>query len=137
MLPGLSPGISRSTNTITIRPSTLLRVVSLPNHGHGFSLYETHPCLHLPPPSRDTGTSRLVLRGDCSDRKRQRLHSRHSSLSHALFCLTFNIFFLMIRRPPRSTLFPYTTLFRSHPCLPPPPPSRDTGTSRLALRGDC
>src|SRR6266540_4061160 len=27
-------------------------------------------------------------------------------------------FFLMIRRPPRSTLFPYTTLFRSH--APPP-----------------
>src|SRR6266550_8016833 len=26
-------------------------------------------------------------------------------------------FFLMIRRPPRSTLFPYTTLFRSHPDL--------------------
>src|SRR2546427_2743275 len=25
-------------------------------------------------------------------------------------------FFLMIRRPPRSTLFPYTTLFRSHQC---------------------
>src|SRR5438132_2958049 len=24
-------------------------------------------------------------------------------------------FFLMIRHPPRSTLFPYTTLFRSHP----------------------
>src|SRR2546430_5274096 len=29
----------------------------------------------------------------------------------ALLCLFF--FFLMIRRPPRSTLFPYTTLFRS------------------------
>src|SRR3989337_501802 len=27
--------------------------------------------------------------------------------------LTFFVFFLMIRRPPRSTLFPYTTLFRS------------------------
>src|SRR3712207_7224838 len=26
-------------------------------------------------------------------------------------------FFLMIRRPPRSTLFPYTTLFRSHQIL--------------------
>src|SRR5256885_6903979 len=26
-------------------------------------------------------------------------------------------FFLMIRRPPRSTLFPYTTLFRSLPFL--------------------
>src|SRR5687767_15397854 len=25
------------------------------------------------------------------------------------------LFFLMRRRPPRSTLFPYTTLFRSHP----------------------
>src|SRR3712207_7147291 len=25
------------------------------------------------------------------------------------------VFFLMIRRPPRSTLFPYTTLFRSGP----------------------
>src|SRR5436853_4571432 len=29
-----------------------------------------------------------------------------------MLCLLF--FFLMIRRPPRSTLFPYTTLFRSH-----------------------
>src|SRR6266496_6164447 len=27
----------------------------------------------------------------------------------------FPFFFLMIRRPPRSTLFPYTTLFRSGP----------------------
>src|SRR5215813_7715310 len=30
------------------------------------------------------------------------------------FVLSFCFFFLMIRRPPRSTLFPYTTLFRSH-----------------------
>src|SRR5438093_9635238 len=29
------------------------------------------------------------------------------------FALCFFFFFLMIRRPPRSTLFPYTTLFRS------------------------
>src|SRR6266516_6500458 len=28
-----------------------------------------------------------------------------------------SFFFLMIRRPPRSTLFPYTTLFRSRPAL--------------------
>src|SRR3712207_7859853 len=27
--------------------------------------------------------------------------------------LIYSFFFLMIRRPPRSTLFPYTTLFRS------------------------
>src|SRR5260370_40040707 len=36
------------------------------------------------------------------------------SLSDDLLFLFF--FFLMIRRPPRSTLFPYTTLFRS--CFP-------------------
>src|SRR5207248_11488826 len=33
----------------------------------------------------------------------------------------FSFFFLMLRRPPRSTLFPYTTLFRSTPTPPPPP----------------
>src|SRR2546429_4193122 len=31
---------------------------------------------------------------------------------------TFFFFFLMIRRPPRSTLFPYTTLFRSQLATP-------------------
>src|SRR2546422_9638605 len=35
------------------------------------------------------------------------LYSRLASLTQVFF------FFLMIRRPPRSTLFPYTTLFRS------------------------
>src|SRR2546430_17420981 len=33
--------------------------------------------------------------------------------SSPLFSLIISFFFLMIRRPPRSTLFPYTTLFRS------------------------
>src|SRR5580698_3436723 len=33
--------------------------------------------------------------------------------SRASFSLCSSFFFLMIRRPPRSTLFPYTTLFRS------------------------
>src|SRR5207249_11271211 len=37
--------------------------------------------------------------------------------SYSLYCFSFYLlfffFFLMIRRPPRSTLFPYTTLFRS------------------------
>src|SRR2546430_16653084 len=39
-------------------------------------------------------------------------------------CMYFFVlfFFLMIRRPPRSTLFPYTTLFRSHPVAVPLPP---------------
>ena len=33
------------------------------------------------------------------------------------FVILFVFFFLMIRRPPRSTLFPYTTLFRSRNVL--------------------
>src|ERR1051326_9492016 len=37
----------------------------------------------------------------------------------SVFVSVFFFFFLMIRRPPRSTLFPYTTLFRS-PCPFPP-----------------
>src|SRR5471030_520263 len=39
--------------------------------------------------------------------------SLYSASSWAL--AFFSFFFLMIRRPPRSTLFPYTTLFRSRP----------------------
>src|SRR5574344_2884632 len=38
--------------------------------------------------------------------------ARYYSVSMCLWCFGF-FFFLMIRRPPRSTLFPYTTLFRS------------------------
>src|SRR5215211_7631846 len=37
------------------------------------------------------------------------------------------VFFLMIRRPPRSTLFPYTTLFRSPPRRARCPPSFPPG----------
>src|ERR1022692_1597165 len=74
------------------------------------------------------------------DRKSTRLNSSHLVISYAVFCLKkkrdvehdeddedqhhperghelsvsllAQFFFLMIRRPPRSTLFPYTTLFR-------------------------
>src|SRR5438445_6526025 len=38
--------------------------------------------------------------------------------------ILFRLFFLMIRRPPRSTLFPYTTLFRSY----------ENDTSRYSMR---
>src|SRR5258707_8514484 len=49
--------------------------------------------------------------------------------SFSLFIEEFksrNFFFLMIRRPPRSTLFPYTTLFRS-----PRTPARLNGPARI------
>src|SRR6266566_8763239 len=59
----------------------------------------------------------------------------YSSTSFSLFFF----FFLMIRRPPRSTLFPYTTLFRSlrtsRRCDPPgnwrPADRRDRKSTRL------
>src|SRR3712207_8775602 len=42
-------------------------------------------------------------------------------------------FFLMIRRPPRSTLFPYTTLFRSTPDVTCSRPNADgTGAVRVS-----
>src|SRR6266540_5862756 len=61
-----------------------------------------------------------------------------------LFVYFFFFFFLMIRRPPRSTLFPYTTLFRSpqprlwpFPTCPGPGPRRQdrSGTSRPPTGG--
>src|SRR5260221_3855350 len=47
-------------------------------------------------------------------------------------------FFLMIRRPPRSTLFPYTTLFRSKPARvhPAPPRASPFPTSHRWRRAD-
>src|SRR6185295_20064646 len=43
----------------------------------------------------------------------------HLSFIYPYFLYFFIFFFLMIRRPPRSTLFPYTTLFRSKQSAPP------------------
>src|SRR6266498_4563605 len=56
------------------------------------------------------------------------------------FFFFFFFFFLMIRRPPRSTLFPYTTLFRSRGSAHPSgsgasaraPPNPRRGCSRTA-----
>src|SRR6476660_10176287 len=56
-----------------------------------------------------------------------------------LSCSVCLFFFLMIRRPPRSTLFPYTTLFRSHPARfarwrGRPPAGRRAGRDRKSTR---
>src|SRR5438034_1376193 len=72
------------------------------------------------------------------DRKSTRLNSSHTVISYAVFCLTKKrgrrrgiwtraaallrycvpvqvlLFLLVMPRPPRAALFPYTTLFRSH-----------------------
>src|SRR5579875_2544964 len=43
---------------------------------------------------------------------RSRAHNSRSRAAQAGQVVFARVFFLMIRRPPRSTLFPYTTLFR-------------------------
>src|SRR5215475_15296746 len=48
------------------------------------------------------------------------------------FIFFFFFFFLMIRRPPRSTLFPYTTLFRSCRASR----ARDRKAQRIRYRGN-
>src|SRR3712207_9527632 len=42
---------------------------------------------------------------------------KYDTIRHVRLLIYF-FFFLMIRRPPRSTLFPYTTLFRSSKEVP-------------------
>src|SRR3954464_4186096 len=86
--------------------------------------------------SHDNLVCRLLLEKKHAHPRRPRAHRAHSPAPaphdaaprpprpgprvtvapHAVACLISGLsvlFFLMIRRPPRSTLFPYTTLFRS------------------------
>src|SRR2546427_684231 len=62
------------------------------------------------------------------------LNISFSSLYPLFHYSTLFFFFLMIRRPPRSTLFPYTTLFRSRSpsplSSPTPTPARRRGRCR-------
>src|SRR5438445_12995467 len=51
----------------------------------------------------------------------QSLLNRRTLCAHHAPTACSCFFFLMIRRPPRSTLFPYTTLFRSERTIKKPP----------------
>src|SRR5688572_33167422 len=64
-----------------------------------------------------------------------RVISARSHLDVYSIISPFPFFFLMIRRPPRSTLFPYTTLFRSPgPGRPATSRSRDSAGGRRGTR---
>src|SRR5689334_25415768 len=52
-----------------------------------------------------------------------------------LTSISYLVFFLMLRPPPRSTLFPYTTLFRSPGNVPGPPNRRWSGTAVVQALG--
>src|SRR5476649_3044998 len=50
--------------------------------------------------------------------------------------IVISFFFLMIRRPPRSTLFPYTTLFRSPRRRHPEAPGVALGARKMTIRSE-
>src|SRR5205814_10656647 len=56
-------------------------------------------------------------------------------LYQRILCTHVRFFLLMIRRPPRSTLFPYTTLFRS-PDAAPGPACRSSSADSRGSSGD-
>src|SRR3990167_5445463 len=66
------------------------------------------PVARLHPARQQVGIAHHLGVAD-ADRKSTRLNSSHSQISYYTF-------FLMIRRPPISPLFPYTPLSRSHRC---------------------
>src|SRR2546430_7454592 len=73
--------------------------------------------LLLPRHSATTHSSRLMtyfrFRPSFSLRNLIHVYTSFFFLSYSPLSIHFFFFFLRIRRPPRSTLFPYTTLFRS------------------------
>src|SRR3990167_5489466 len=65
-------------------------------------------------PSRGCGPGHArAFAGAASSSSTSSRSEEHTSELQSQSNLVCRLFFLMIRRPPRSTLFPYTTLFRS------------------------
>src|SRR6266576_1668968 len=71
-----------------------------------FMFVEDHGPTTNPPASKSVTNASLLQEAVVMAHEQVRLH-----LTHGIEPLPF-FFFLMIRRPTRSTLFPYTTLFR-------------------------
>src|SRR5260370_14232976 len=71
------------------------------------------------------------------------MHCPHTYVLRILYArrlsmlLSYFFFFLMIRRPPRSTLFPYTTLFRSSSDSQPKPCLSVTRYASAEVTGPC
>src|SRR5215471_2706604 len=76
----------------------------------------------------DTQKSNCVLRSIIRVRRVWCVAVRCVGYRSGIYRCFFFFFFLMIRRPPRSTLFPYTTLFRSGRA-PPRPAASGAGRS--------
>src|SRR6266436_4430222 len=111
------------TNSMPSTPASIMRFTALPppqdrkstrlNSSHGYTSYAVF-CL-----KKKNHADRAPRRCDghiflnCTDHPRDRQSVQHQSrLLAQVLGVAASFFFLMIRRPPRSTLFPYTTLLR-------------------------
>src|SRR5262245_6049988 len=74
-------------------------------------LHELPPQRHVPTPPLDRVSGRKVRLGKQTAVCGEVVQPRCSDHARGILRRTF-LFFLVSRRPPRSTLFPYTTLFR-------------------------
>src|SRR6267143_164556 len=103
------------------------------------SLHDALPISHHDPSSISANTSSRISNGLFwlrSEEHTSELQSQFHLVCRLLLVkkkYIFLIFFLMIRRPPRSTLFPYTTLFRSRTTIL----RRSARTRALAYRTAC
>src|ERR1039458_10324197 len=109
---GRPPGLRRSSRTD--RKSTRLNSSHLGISYAVFCLRKEEHTSELQP------LRHLVCHLLLVTNEQQRVANAHprgpraaQSHRHSFPTLVCFVFFLMIRRPPRSTLFPYTTLFRS------------------------
>ena len=97
----------------SLRKSTIDKPLARLTRGHRdiFLIFLDFPfSRHIPRPSVCISHFSRFLVIDREEHTSELQSPTH--ISYAVFCL--KKIFLMIRRPPRSTLFPYTTLFRSY-----------------------
>src|ERR1041385_8452498 len=111
------------------------------NSSHGYISYavfclkkehDWHPGLRLCYLRRPHTTAPTAIAPPA--RRATRVTSTASRCGRCVTRATSVFFFLMIRRPPRSTLFPYTTLFRSADEFRPPDEVADDDTVKTAKR---
>src|SRR3990167_8391244 len=96
-------------------------------------LHDALPILRAPPRTRRRRQHQLRVPRLRTQRPQVHRSEEHTSELPSQSNLVCPLFFLMIRRPPRSTLFPSTTLFRSYALRHEPDGGGNTSFASLAF----